>query len=156
MKFIFLTCASAQEDWAEQAISNYTQKIKPFVPFEVKNLKLKKSGREEAEVKKKNDSDQILKEIDESDFIVLFDEKGETLDSKAFSQKLNQVLLSGKKRIVWIIGGAYGVDDRVKARANLKISFSKMVMNHLVAQTVALEQIYRGFAILKNLPYHNE
>jgi 23S rRNA (pseudouridine1915-N3)-methyltransferase len=115
-----------------------------------------KGDRSSAEYRKKADTELLLKKITSDDYIVLFDEKGETLDSKAFSQKLNQVLLSGKKRIVWIIGGAYGVDDRVKARANLKISFSKMVMNHLVAQTVALEQIYRGFAILKNLPYHNE
>lgn len=156
MKFILLTCASAQEDWAEEAISSYTAKIKPFVPFEVKNLRLKKTGREDAAVKKRNDSDQILKELEDSDLVILFDEKGESLDSKIFSQKLNQILQSGKKRVIWIIGGAYGVDERIVARANYKFSFSKMVMNHLVAQTVALEQIYRGFAILKNLPYHNE
>lgn len=156
MKFVLLTCASAHELWAETATDSYIKKIKPFIPFELKVLALKKSGREDAAVKKKNDSEQILKEIQDSDFVILFDEKGESLDSKAFSQMTNQVLQSGKKRIVWVIGGAYGVNDEVFKRANKKISLSKMVMNHLVAQTVILEQIYRSFTILKNLPYHNE
>ena len=105
MRFVLLTCASAQEDWAEKAISNYVAKIKPFVTFEVKNLKLKKSGRDDALVKKRSDSDQILKEIEDSDTVVLFDEKGDAIDSKAFSQKVNLMLQSGKKRVVWIIGG---------------------------------------------------
>lgn len=156
MKFVLLTCASAQEDWVETASQNYVKKIKPFVQFEIKNLRLKKSGREDAGVKKKNDSDQILNELEDADYVILFDEKGDTPDSKALAQTVNQVLQSGKKRVVWIIGGAYGVDERIQKRAQKKISLSKMVMNHLVAQTVVLEQIYRSFTILNNLPYHNE
>lgn len=156
MKFVLLTCASSQEEWVEIAAHKYIQKIKPFIQFEIKNLKLKKSGRDDALVKKKSDSDQILAELEESDYVILFDERGDFLDSKSLSQTVNQVLQSGKKRVVWIIGGAYGVDDRVQKRAQRKISLSKMVMNHLVAQTVILEQIYRSFTILNNLPYHNE
>lgn len=156
MKFVLLTCATAHEEWAEASTEAYVKKIKAFIPFEVKTLVLKKSGREEASIKKKNDSEQILKELQDSDYVILFDERGESLDSKSFSQVTNQVLQSGKKRIVYVIGGAYGVSEEVMKRANKKISLSKMVMNHLVAQTVILEQIYRSFTILKNLPYHNE
>jgi 23S rRNA (pseudouridine1915-N3)-methyltransferase len=156
MKFFLVTCVSASEKWSTEAADLYQKKLKHFISFDLKELKIKKSGRDEKEYKIKSDSDALLEEIQSDDFIVLFDERGESLDSRKFSEKLNLILLSGKKRALFIIGGAYGVDDRVRQRANLKISLSKMVMNHLVAQTVALEQIYRGFTLLKNIPYHND
>jgi len=156
MKFILLTCASASETWSDEAQALYIKKISPFIPFEIKELKVKKISRDDKNLRIKSDSDQILNEIKTDDYVILFDERGESLDSRKFSQKIEKILLSGKKRALFIIGGAYGVDERIRERAQLKVSFSKMVMNHLVAQTVALEQIYRGLAILKNLPYHND
>ncbi len=156
MKFLLLTCATASEDWSDEAFRLYQKKISPFIPFEIKELSLKKSARDDRSQKLKSDSDLLLAEIKPDDYVVLFDERGDQLDSRKFSEKIGQILNSGKKRTVFVIGGAYGVDDRVRSRAQLKVSFSKMVMNHLVAQVVALEQIYRGFTILKNLPYHND
>ena len=156
MKFILLTCASASETWSEEAFRHYTKKISPFVSFEIKDLKIKKTARDDKEFRVKTDSDALLAEMKSDDYVILFDERGETLDSRKFSQKITQVMNSGKKRCLFIIGGAYGVDERVRSRAQLQVSFSKMVMNHLVAQTVALEQIYRSFTIIKNLPYHND
>ena len=156
MKFVLLTCASASETWSDEAQALYRKKISPFVSFEIKELKIKKISRDDKDLRVKSDSEQILQEIKPDDYVVLFDERGESLDSRKFAQKVEKILLSGKKRALFIIGGAYGVDDRVRERAQLKMSFSKMVMNHLVAQTVALEQIYRSFAILRNLPYHND
>lgn len=155
MKLFLVTCISASEKWSTEAADLYLKKLNHFNSFEIKELKIKKSSRDDKEFKIKTDSDALLSEIQTEDFVVLFDERGEGLDSHKFSEKLNQILLSGKKRGLFVIGGAYGVDDRVRQRANLKISFSQMVMNHLVAQTVALEQIYRGFTLLKNIPYHN-
>lgn len=156
MKFVVLTCASANEKWAEVAEDLYVQKISPFIPFEMKELKIPKSGRDDKEFKIKNDSQAILKELKPEDYVILFDERGNSFSSREFSAKVQNILNTGKKRAVFIIGGAFGVDDSVKSRADLQVSFSKMVFNHLVAQTVCLEQIYRAFTILKNLPYHND
>ena len=155
MKFVVLTCASASEDWSEAAYDLYTKKISHFVSFEIKELKPKKNSRDEKQQKIKADSEAILNEIKPDDFIILFDERGKSLDSVQFSKQIDKVLQSGKKRCLFVIGGAFGVDDSVKTRAQVTLSLSPMVMNHLVAQTVVMEQIYRGFAILKNLPYHN-
>lgn len=69
---------------------------------------------------------------------------------------IEQIQNSGKKRSVFVIGGAFGVDETVKARAQKTICLSSMVLNHLVAKVVVLEQIYRSFTILGHLPYHNE
>jgi len=156
VKFVLGTCASAKEPWSTEAEKVYLKKITPLIGFEIKKLQGKKSDRENQQQKRKSDSDLLLKEIKEDDYVILFDEKGEVMDSPRFSQKINQCLQSGKKRVLFVIGGAYGVDERVQARAQQKTSLSKMVFNHLVAQTVVMEQIYRAFAILKNLPYHNE
>jgi 23S rRNA (pseudouridine1915-N3)-methyltransferase len=97
----------------------------------------------------------LLSVLAKDDFIVLFDERGKTFNSIEFSKKVENILSSSKRRGVFIIGGAYGVSDEVRARAQLVVTLSPMVMNHLLAQTVALEQIYRAFTILKNTPYHN-
>lgn len=155
MKFVLYNLATAKEPWADEAARLYTQKINHFTAFEIQTLKPKKSSRDEATVKKKEESELILSSLLPGDFVVLFDERGKSMNSIDFSKRIDAILMSSKKRAVFIIGGAYGVNDEVRARADLQVSFSPMVMNHLLAQTVALEQIYRAFTILKNLPYHN-
>jgi 23S rRNA (pseudouridine1915-N3)-methyltransferase len=156
MKFVLLMMTTAKEPWAQAAKDLYTQKINPFLPFEIKELKPKKSARTQKEYKLKEESELILDELSSDDFVILFDERGQSISSEDFSRQIDKALSSSKKRTVFIIGGAYGVDQSVRARAQLIVSFSKMVMNHLVAQTVALEQIYRALTILRGLPYHNQ
>ena len=134
----------------------YSEKISHFTKFEIKDLGSVKSSRENPENKVKAESEKLLKYFKLDDFIVLFDERGETPDSVQFAKKLEKIMNSGKKRTLFIIGGAYGVGQDVRSRANVTISLSSMVMNHLVAEIVALEQVYRAFTILKNLPYHNQ
>lgn len=155
MKFVLYNLATAKEAWADEAARLYTQKISHFNPFEIQTLKPKKSSRDEAAVKKKEESELILSSLSNDDFVVLFDERGKSFNSIEFSKKVESILSSSKKRAVFIIGGAYGVSDEVRNRAQLVVTLSPMVMNHLLAQTVALEQIYRAFTIIRNLPYHN-
>jgi 23S rRNA (pseudouridine1915-N3)-methyltransferase len=155
MKFVLYNFTTAKEPWAEEAARLYTQKISHFNAFEIQTLKPKKSARDESAQKKKSESDLILSSVTNDDYVVLFDERGKALNSMDFSKKIAEVQASSKKRAVFIIGGAYGVSEEVRARAQFVVSLSPLVMNHILAQTVALEQIYRAFTILKNLPYHN-
>lgn len=156
MKFVFVNLNSAKEDWSEAAFELYEKKLKHFISFEIVTLKGENQSRSQKEVRLSKEAEQIMKYLKEDDFLVLFDEKGKSLNSIDFSKQINSILNSGKKRVVFLIGGAFGVSDEIKKRANLKISLSTLVFNHLVAQLVALEQLYRAFAIIKNLPYHNE
>ena len=155
MKAVLFDFKTAKEEWFDLAVQTYIKKIKPFIEFEVVSLKSNKTDREESELKKNFELKELQKKLTNDDFVILFDERGKDLDSIQFSQQLEKVQTSGKKRIVFIIGGAFGVHDEIKSRAQLKISLSKMVMNHLVAETVVLEQIYRAFTIQKRIPYHN-
>ena len=155
MKFVLLQVTSSKEKWCDEACDLYAQKIKHFTPFEIAIIGSKKLNRAEAAAKVTLESKEILSYLQPDDYVVLFDENGKNLKSQHFSQNIEKILMSGKKRSVWIIGGAFGVSEELKNRAQLKICLAPFVLNHQVAQVVALEQIYRGFSILKGLPYHN-
>lgn len=155
MKFILYNLATAKEAWADEVSELYKKKISFFVPFEIQSLKAKKSAREDADFKRNEESELILKNLNSDDFVVLFDERGSSFDSLQFAKKIENILGSSKKRAIFIIGGAFGVNENIRQRADLKISLSPLVMNHLMAQAVSLEQIYRAFTIIKKLPYHN-
>lgn len=155
MKIVLFHFATAKEAWAESAQELYEKKLNHFAKFEVQALKPKKISRDDAAFKKAEESKFLLENLGSDDYVILFDERGRVLNSLDFAKKLEGALGSSKKRIIFIIGGAYGVSDEIRKRADQSISLSAMTMNHLLAQTVALEQIYRAFTILKKIPYHN-
>jgi len=155
VKFVLLEVAPAKEKWAQSALELYTEKISHFVDFSNLVVGSKSTDRSDANAKREAEAALILKALKPDDWVVLLDERGQSLTSEKWALNLERLQMSGKKRIVWILGGAYGVTDEVKKRANLQFCLSPFVMNHLVARTVLLEQIYRSFMISKNLPYHN-
>ena len=156
MKIVLLTIETSKEEWLQVATQLYQEKIGRFQPFEVVRLKSRSSARDAQDRKIKEEAELLLSKIEISDFVIVCDEKGKSLDSKTFSKKMISALESGKKKLVFIIGGAFGLDDSVRFRAQWVWSFSPMTMNHFVAQTVAMEQIYRALTIWKGVPYHNE
>ncbi len=156
MSIRLLTIQSSKNSWLDIASSEFSEKINHFHKFELVQLKSAKKGREDSLNKKKEESDMLLKNLKEDDYVILFDEKGIALDSKQFSEMIRKLQLSGTKRINFVIGGAFGVDDQIKKRAQKTVKVSDFVLNHHVAMTVALEQIYRALAIIHNKPYHNE
>jgi 23S rRNA (pseudouridine1915-N3)-methyltransferase len=155
MKFIFAHLTTSSTDWSEGGVQFYLKKIAPFVKIETQEIRVKKLARDESATKKKQEAEDILKFLKPDDFLVLFDEKGKVLSSEDFAKHIQRIQNSGKQRVVFLIGGAYGVTDDIKNRSQLSVSLSSFVLNHWVAQIVALEQIYRAFTINKNLPYHN-
>ncbi len=155
MKIVLYDFKTAKEEWFEAAAKIYTKKISHFVNFEIKSLKTTKTQRSEKSIKLKSEESELLTKFTKDDFIVLFDERGQSISSEDFSNIFSKIELQGKKRIVCIIGGAYGVSNEVKKKANLTLSLSNFVFNHLVAEIVVLEQIYRAYTIKNRIPYHN-
>jgi len=155
MKWILLDFKSAKEEWFDCSVQLYTKKIKPFVHFEVQHLKTMKADRDESALKKNYEEKVLLEKISTDDFVILLDEKGTKTNSLVFAETISKAQQSGKKRGVLIIGGAYGVSDKIKDRSNLKICLSDLTLNHLVAELVLLEQFYRAQTILHRIPYHN-
>ena len=89
------------------------------------------------------------------DFVVLLDENGEQPDSKSFAKKLKKIILSFKKILI-IVGDAYGFPEYLHNRSNLTISLSKLTLPHEIARLIIIEQLYRAVTIIKNHPYHHE
>jgi 23S rRNA (pseudouridine1915-N3)-methyltransferase len=154
MKLTVFYVESSKEDWATSAQEVYQEKLSRFCQFEIIKIKSPSAGRESKDYKVGEESKMILSKLKEEDFFILMDEHGKPHDTQSFAQLLSRQE-ELPKRTVFLIGGAFGVSEEIKARANAKISLSTMVMNHHVALTVLLEQMYRGFTILKKIPYHN-
>lgn len=156
MKWALIDFKTAKEPWFDELEALYYKKIKAFVPFEIVHLKTIRADRSELEVKKKYETEALLEKITKDDYVILLDEKGKNLDSLQFADLIDKTRQSGKKRGVFIIGGAYGVSDKIKQMSHAKICLSPMTLNHLVAESVLLEQIFRSLTIINRIPYHNE
>ncbi len=156
MKLAFLFVGGQKEPWLEELTHEYQAKIGHFVQTDIIRLKPSKQARASSLAKVSDEAQEILRYVKKEDILIVCDERGEEVDSKKFSAKLVQLFERGRPRIVVIIGGAFGLSDEIRNRADWKWSLSKLVFNHHIAQAVALEQVYRAFAIWKNLPYHNE
>lgn len=155
MKWALYDFKSAKEPWFDAAEEAYYKKISHFVKFEIIHLKTKNVDRDQADLKVKFEETVLLEKLSSDDYIIVFDEKGNQYDSTEFAKLVTKAEESAKKRCVLIIGGAFGLGEKLKQKAHVSISLSKMVMNHLVAETVVLEQFYRAQTIINRIPYHN-
>ena len=157
MKIVLLTIGKTSEKYLIEGIAQYQKRLKhytQFEMFEISNLKNAKNFSN-AEIIKK-EGELILKQLQNSDHLVLLDDKGKDFTSPKYAQKLQQWMLSGKKKVVFVVGGAYGFSEQVYKRGNEKISLSKMTFSHQIVRLFFVEQLYRAFTILNNEPYHHE
>lgn len=102
------------------------------------------------------EGEAILRQLAEGDFVALLDERGAELRSTEFAEWLQKRLNSGVKRLVLVIGGPYGFSEEVYARADGRLSLSRMTFSHQIVRAIFAEQLYRAFTILHNEPYHHE
>lgn len=141
----------------EMLIQNYIKRLTRYINFEftvIPDLKNRKNTP--VEKQKQQEGDLLLAHFEKSDFVILLDEKGTQFSSVGFSTFIQKKMLSGIKRLVFVIGGPYGFSDAVYQRANQKISFSKMTFSHQMVRLFFVEQLYRAFTIIRNEPYHHE
>ena len=103
---------------------------------------------------KEKEGDRLLSFIKDDSYVIALAIDGKMLDSVELSEKIDNLMLSGKSDIVFVIGGSLGLDKRVLDRADYKLSFSKMTFPHQLMRVILLEQIYRAYRIMKNEPYH--
>jgi 23S rRNA (pseudouridine1915-N3)-methyltransferase len=156
VKAVFYSFETKTEPWVEAAKIQYQKKIQPFFPLEIVSIKSPSLDRDDSALKKKAEAEKFAKLLKPNDFLVVFDEGGkEFKTSEKFSDELNRVLDRSPSRLVFLIGGAFGIDKAIVDKAQANWSLSGLTFNHWLAQIVALEQIYRGMTILKRIPYHN-
>ena len=141
----------------ESLVAMYAKRINRYCKFAVTTIADVRNTRNMAASRQKQlEGELILKNIVEGDFLVLMDERGVQYTSREYADWLQKRMLSGVKRLVLVIGGPYGFSEEVYARANGKISLSKMTFSHQIVRAIFAEQLYRAFTILHNEPYHHE
>ena len=140
-----------------QLIEQYQKRLKHYVKFEldiIPDIKNVKNLSEKQQ--KEKEGDLILKKLSSTDVLVLLDENGKQFSSVEFSNYLQKKMNAGIKQLVFVIGGPYGFSETVYQKAQGKVSLSKMTFSHQMIRLFVVEQIYRGFTILKNEPYHHQ
>ncbi len=138
-------------------VDMYTKRINFYNKFNITYLPDIRNSKNLSESQQKTaEGEAILRLIDDSDRVVLLDEKGSEFRSVEYADWLQKRMNSGIRRLVFVIGGPYGFSPEVYARSNEKISLSKMTFSHQIIRAIFTEQLYRAFSILNNLPYHHE
>ena len=156
MNSIFISFAQPDDAYIETGCEIYRKRLKHYLNFEhhiIPSLKNTKSLTQDQQ--KEKEGEIILGKLTSSDFVVLLEERGKEYSSVEFSKFVQQRMLSGVKRLIFVSGGPYGFSKVVYNRANSMLSLSQMTFSHQMVQLIFLEQLYRSMTILKGEPYHH-
>ncbi len=157
MKIKLLTIGKTDDKALEQLIQKYETRLQHYIAFSLEIIPdLKHTKNLSVQLQKEKEGQLILSKISSTDRLFLLDENGKTMDSVQFSEFLQKQMNSGPKQLVFVIGGPYGFSDEIYQKAHGKISLSKMTFSHQMVRLFAIEQLYRGFTILRNEPYHHQ
>lgn len=157
MKLVLLTVGKTDTGPLEKLLADFQKRVNRYIPFEMETAAdIRGGGKLGPEVLREKEAAGVLKKLQPTDVVWLLDEKGKEFTSRGFASHLQKCMNTGPKRLVLVIGGAYGHGEGLKQRARERISLSKMTFNHQVVRLLAVEQLYRAFSILKGDPYHND
>lgn len=146
-----LAVGKKHEPWVQTGIERYEKRLRR--PFDVEWVLLPHSAKD-GSAARQEESERLLKSIADQDFVLMLDERGKQLDSPAFSHLLVASAEAAKK-VVIVIGGAYGVSEQMHTRADFVLSFSPMVFPHQLVRLMLIEQLYRAQEIAANRSYHH-
>ena len=156
MKIILCSIGKPHEAYIRQGVEDFTKRINNYFAAEWLLVAPPKNTAVLPEsVLKKEEAKGVLQLLQPDDFLVLLDERGKQITSPQFAQLLQQKANESSKRMVFLIGGAYGVDEAVFKRANYTLSLSQMVFPHMLVRLILAEQVYRACTILRNEKYHH-
>jgi len=157
MKIKLLVIGKTDDKNLNELISMYQKRLQHYIQFQLEIIPDLKNSKNLSQLQQKEkEGELILNKISPTDQLILLDEKGKDFRSKEFANYLQKKMNSGIKQLVFVIGGPYGFSEKVYQKAMGKISFSKMTFSHQMIRLFVVEQIYRGFTILRNEPYHHE
>lgn len=146
MSIKIIAVGKNKQTYIQEGIQNYVKQMKSIEILEVLDEK-NMDGMEK-------EGARILELIEHDAYVIVLAIKGKMLSSEQFAEKLDHIYTYESQKIVFVIGGSYGLANSVYKRADFEMSFSKMTLPHLLMRIVLIEQIYRAQMILKNHPYH--
>ncbi len=157
MRISLIVIGKTDSKEIERLTIDYVKRLGHYLPFDLIVLPdVKRSAKISESKQKDNEGELLLKQVSPRDKLILFDERGKSFSSVGFSEYIEDKMLAGEHRLVFVIGGPYGFSDEVYQRANDKISLSKMTFSHQMVRLFAVEQLYRAMTIQRGEPYHHE
>jgi 23S rRNA (pseudouridine1915-N3)-methyltransferase len=157
MKICLLVIGKTDEAYLQKGLELFLKRIPHYISFEMKTIPdIKNSKNLSEDQQKEKEGELILQQLSTSDELFLLDEQGIEVSSVEFARFLEKKMISGIKRLVFVIGGPYGFSGSIYSRANGKVSLSKMTFSHQMVRLIFLEQLYRAMTILKGEPYHHQ
>ncbi|GAB3429414.1 23S rRNA (pseudouridine(1915)-N(3))-methyltransferase RlmH [Niabella aquatica] len=157
MKIAFWSIGKAHEAYVKIGVEDFSRRINNYFKLEWEIIPpLKNAAKMTIQDIKKNEADVILAKTQKDDFLIALDERGTSLSSEALAQQIQHCANSSTKRIVFLIGGAFGMHETLLKRADFQWSLSKLVFPHQLVRLILAEQVYRACTILKNEKYHHQ
>jgi 23S rRNA (pseudouridine1915-N3)-methyltransferase len=157
MNIKLITIGKTDNKNLQTLIEEYTKRLSFYIKFDLEIISDIKNVKNLSEAQQKEkEGELILSKITPTDNLILLDENGKTFSSVGFSEFLQKKMNAGIKTLVFVIGGPYGFSETVYQKANGKLSLSEMTFSHQMVRLFVIEQLYRGFTILKNEPYHHQ
>ena len=158
MNVNILCVGKIKEKFYKDAISEYSKRLSKYCSLDIVEVPDEKTSENasdnEINIVKDKEGERILKHLKDRDYVVSLAIEGAQKDSVSFSKHIENLGISGKSSIVFIIGGSLGLSNEVLKRSDELLSFSKMTFPHQLMRVVLLEQIYRAMRIMNNEPYH--
>ncbi|EKY02723.1 putative rRNA large subunit m3Psi methyltransferase RlmH [Porphyromonas catoniae F0037] len=157
MQLSLLVLGKTDSAQIETEIKRYESRLKHYLPFELRVIPdVRRGSKLTPEEQKRAEGIELLRYITPTDRVYLFDERGESYTSRAFATFIERVMVSGERRLVFIIGGPYGFSPEVYERADGQVSLSRMTFSHQMVRLFAIEQLYRAQTIIRGEPYHHD
>ena len=159
MLSIRLICVGKlREQFYVDAFAEYSKRLSAYCKFECIELNETKLGAspsdKEIAAALDKEAGDIERAIGKDAYVIAMCVEGKQLKSEAFAQKINELAVSGKGRLCFVIGGSFGLSPRIKQRADMRLGMSEMTFPHHLARVMLAEQIYRSFKILEGSRYH--
>ena len=157
MNIEFIVVGKTDMREVEALVDMYAKRINRYVRFATTTIADVRNTKKLSVVEQKRiEGEAIIKQLTDTDYVMLLDEHGLELRSIEFADLMQRRMASGTKRLVFIIGGPYGFSDALYQRADAKLSLSKMTFSHQIVRAIFTEQLYRAFTIINHEPYHHE
>lgn len=157
MKIAIWSIGKPNVNYIKQGVEDFSKRINNYFKLEWDIIAPpKNAGKMNMAELKKTEGEQIISRLQKDDFLVALDERGTQLKSEEFAALIQNTANASTKKMVFLIGGAFGIDEVVLKRANYKMSLSKLVFPHQLVRLIIAEQIYRACSILKNEKYHHQ
>lgn len=156
MKVHFWVIGKTTDHYLIPGIEEYIKRLKRYCQFEYIELPAAKIGKNATEQDTKTkEAIVVLEKLQKSDFLVVMDEVGKEFTSRKFADFIANHQMRGTKRLIFLIGGAYGFSNKIYERADIKIALSQMTFTHQMVRLIFTEQLYRAFTITKGEKYHH-